>query len=137
MIALKYLAHRWEHRKRVWASDVNISSHPAQVEGLRLKVARIVEMIEDETIRESGEGLCGIFHDVGIKLNMVVFREWAFFSGDIRYPVPSSTRTLTARNAYRRLPRWGGEYGEDRMRLAHFLVYRLREDLEIIEGTPK
>lgn len=130
---IKNLMHRWKHRKRVWGSEVKIGAHPAQVEGLRVNVARITEMITDGTISESGGGLCGIFYDVGIRLNTEVFREWAFFSGDTRYPVQSTSHLMTPKQAYSRLPRWGGEYGEDRMLLAHFLVYRLREDLEIVE----
>lgn len=60
----------------------------------------------------------------------IIFQEWASYSGDIQYPVPSPKPGWTPRGAFYNVDDcWVGEYGDLRMDLLNHCIKTLEKGL--------
>jgi len=55
-------------------------------------------------------------------------REWELYSGNPAYPIPSPSRGLKPKQAYARLERWVGQYGELRQTFLRHMIRKIESD---------
>ena len=129
--------------------DISQETHLIEVRKSLVKyLIRIrYEAIEDE--RKSSSGFSVMLRDInGICLRVLAnmpsqflefegilreaFMAWPKFSGDIDYPVPSTTKGVSAKEMYLCTPnKWEGEYGQLRFELLEFCIgYLQYENLD-------
>ena len=65
-----------------------------------------------------------------------IFKSWEEFSGDPEYPVKSGSENVTSGSYYRsRDDKYSGTYGEARIRLAEYVIKKMKKDLKNLKAS--